>query len=94
MHIVGIEKKPDVSFFLQRILEHTDPGHQDAPLLRKAEKTMHELALKISSIQKETMEQDNRQKVSYIFKFYLPVYNAHLVSIHGMFLCWLCLVNI
>ena len=42
----------------QRLLEHTEPAHEDYSLLRKAEKEVHELSLKISAIEKESNEQE------------------------------------
>jgi hypothetical protein len=48
---------------MQRLLEHTETTHPDFNLLRKAETEIHEFALKISAIQKETNESENRQRV-------------------------------
>ena len=42
---------------MQRLLEHTDPEHSDYLLLRRAERQIHELALQISSVEKEATEQ-------------------------------------
>jgi len=44
-------------------LEHTEADHDDFALLRRADQEIHELALRISAIQKETNERDARQKV-------------------------------
>ena len=43
---------------LQRLLEHTDQAHEDYLLLRKAEKEIHELAIRMSTIEKESNEQE------------------------------------
>ena len=42
----------------QRLLEATEQSHEDFVLLRKAEKEIHELAVKISTIEKESNEQE------------------------------------
>ena len=46
------------SSIFQRLIEHTDTDHPDYALLRRAEREIHELALKISSVEKETNEQE------------------------------------
>ena len=56
------QKIPRYRLLLQRLLEHTDQTHEDYALLRKAEKEIHELALKISTIEKESNEQESRQQ--------------------------------
>ena len=56
------QKIPRYRLLLQRLLEHTDQTHEDYGLLRKAEKEIHELALKISTIEKESNEQESRQQ--------------------------------
>jgi hypothetical protein len=47
---------------LQRLLEHTDSEHADFPLLRRAEKEIHELALNISTVEKESNEHEVKQQ--------------------------------
>ena len=42
---------------MQRLLKHTDAGHEDYGLLQQAERQIHELALKISTVEKEATEQ-------------------------------------
>ena len=46
----------------QRLMEHTETEHADFPLLRRAEKEIHELALKINNVEKESNEQEVRQQ--------------------------------
>ena len=41
----------------QRLMKHTEAEHGDLSLLRRAEREIHEFALKIDAIQKETNEQ-------------------------------------
>lgn len=50
-------------FLFQRLLEHTEPDHPDYALLKRAETEIHELALKISNIQKELSDLELRQQV-------------------------------
>ncbi|XP_059079950.1 uncharacterized protein LOC131878066 [Tigriopus californicus] len=57
------QRIPRYRLLIQRLLEHTETEHADFSLLRRAEREIHELALKISTIQKETNEQEHRQKV-------------------------------
>lgn len=54
------QRIPRYRLLIQRLLEHTDSDHVDYPLLRRAEREIHELALKISAIQTETSEQVSR----------------------------------
>ena len=56
------QKIPRYRLLLQRLLEHTDQSHEDYSLLRRAEKEIHELAMKISMIEKESNEQETRQQ--------------------------------
>ena len=49
---------------LQRLLEHTDQAHEDYLLLRKAEKEIHELAIRMSTIEKESNEQEVKSNVN------------------------------
>ena len=46
---------------LQRLMKHTEAEHGDLSLLRRAEREIHEFALKIDAIQKETNEQASNQ---------------------------------
>lgn len=46
----------------QRLMEHTETEHADFPLLRRAEKEIHSLALKINNVEKESNEQEVRQQ--------------------------------
>ena len=48
---------------LQRLLEHTDQAHEDYLLLRKAEKEIHELAIRMSTIEKESNEQEVKSHI-------------------------------
>ena len=43
-------------------MEHTETDHADFPLLRRAEKEIHALALKINNVEKESNEQEVRQQ--------------------------------
>ena len=47
-----------ITSHIQRLLEHTEQSHEDFLLLRKAEREIHELATKISTIEKESNEQE------------------------------------
>ena len=42
-------------------MKHTEADHGDFSLLRRAEKEIHEFALKIDAIQKETNEQERKK---------------------------------
>ncbi|XP_023326211.1 rho guanine nucleotide exchange factor osg-1 [Eurytemora carolleeae] len=57
------QRIPRYRLLIQRLLEHTDPEHSDYLLLRRAERQIHELALQISSVEKEATEQEIRQGV-------------------------------
>ena len=57
------QRIPRYRLLIQRLLEHTPTDHTDFPLLKRAEQEIHELALKISAIQKETNDQESRMKV-------------------------------
>ena len=46
-----------LSCHFQRLMKHTEAEHGDLSLLRRAEREIHEFALKIDAIQKETNEQ-------------------------------------
>ena len=50
-----------ITSHIQRLLEHTEQSHEDFLLLRKAEREIHELATKISTIEKESNEQEVSQ---------------------------------
>lgn len=67
------QRIPRYRLLIQRLLEHTETEHPDFSLLRRAEREIHELALKISTIQKETNEQEHRQKVMKGFCFRAPL---------------------
>ena len=56
------QRIPRYRLLIKRLLEHTEEDHPDFPLLRRAEEEIHELALKISAIQKETNEIEKRQQ--------------------------------
>ena len=56
----------DVNNILQRLMKHTEADHGDFSLLRRAEKEIHEFALKIDAIQKETNEQERKEHFSNI----------------------------
>ena len=47
----------------QRLMKHTEAEHGDLSLLRRAEREIHEFALKIDAIQKETNEQASVAKL-------------------------------
>jgi hypothetical protein len=57
------QRIPRYRLLIQRLLEHTESDHPDFSMLRRAEVEIHELALKISAIQKETNEQEKRQQI-------------------------------
>lgn len=44
--------------WLQRLLDNTASGHPDFALLHQAEKTIHELALRINSVKESKHEED------------------------------------
>lgn len=56
------QRIPRYRLLLQRLLEHTDSEHADFPLLRRAEKEIHELALNISTVEKESNEHEVKQQ--------------------------------
>ena len=56
------QRIPRYRLLLQRLMEHTEQDHADFPLLRRAEKEIHELALKINNVEKESNEQEVRQQ--------------------------------
>ena len=61
---------PRYRLLLERLIKHTDMDHADFPLLRRAEKEIHELALKINNVEKESNEQEVSQTfASKIFRF-------------------------
>ena len=49
-------------WLLQRLLKHTEADHPDYPLLTRAEREIHELALNISAVEKESVEQESRKQ--------------------------------
>ena len=53
----GLKSHCHLAFRFQRLMKHTEAEHGDFSLLRRAEREIHEFALKIDAIQKETNEQ-------------------------------------
>ncbi len=76
--------------FFQRLLQHTEEDHEDVSLLRTADKEIHELALKFDSIQKETIENEQRQKVRDAF-YSIRMFNARNFGALLVFLHYLLL---
>lgn len=44
----------------QRLIEHTPPGHPDFPLLKEAEKVMHDFAIKLGTVNESQHEEDQQ----------------------------------
>ena len=50
-------------FLLQRLVKHTDADHPDFGLLQRAEREIHDLALRINNVERESDEQEGRQQM-------------------------------
>ena len=48
---------------LQRLVKHTDADHPDFALLQRAEREIHDLALRINNVERESDEQEGRQQM-------------------------------
>lgn len=44
----------------QRLIEHTPPNHPDFPLLKEAEKVMHDFAIKLGTVNESQHEEDQQ----------------------------------
>ena len=49
--------------YLQRLVKHTDADHPDFALLQRAEREIHDLALRINNVERESDEQEGRQQM-------------------------------
>ena len=49
--------------YLQRLVKHTDADHPDFVLLQRAEREIHDLALRINNVERESDEQEGRQQM-------------------------------
>ncbi|CAI9732281.1 rho guanine nucleotide exchange factor 17-like [Octopus vulgaris] len=56
-----IQRIPRYELLIQRLLENTPKDHPDSPLLMQAEKVMHEIALKIGSINDSQQEEGQHE---------------------------------
>ena len=48
---------------MQRLVKHTDADHPDFALLQRAEREIHDLALRINNVERESDEQEGRQQM-------------------------------
>ena len=48
---------------MQRLVKHTDADHPDFVLLQRAEREIHDLALRINNVERESDEQEGRQQM-------------------------------
>ncbi|XP_022323866.1 rho guanine nucleotide exchange factor 17-like isoform X2 [Crassostrea virginica] len=55
-----IQRIPRYELLLQRLIEHTPPGHPDFPLLKEAEKVMHDFAIKLGTVNESQHEEDQQ----------------------------------
>ena len=44
-------------------MKHTDADHPDFALLQRAEREIHDLALRINNVERESDEQEGRQQM-------------------------------
>lgn len=55
-----IQRIPRYELLLQRLIEHTPPNHPDFPLLKEAEKVMHDFAIKLGTVNESQHEEDQQ----------------------------------
>ena len=56
--IMPVQRIPRYELLIKELIKHTDPRHADRDLLVQAQRSIHELALKINAVEEESFAQE------------------------------------